>query len=267
MILKVRDFPSVVPADFGAAVREAILADCLATCPVMERSIDVGAREVTAVITSGAVDAHRTILGARAFARSIPKFMERPTCLPEHQRKLANGMAPVVGSARRIWAEGDKLLARTAFATTAVGNDRWEAYKDGHMRAFSVGFKDLRWTREAGGVERLVEGELREYSTVPVPSNDDALVVRYVAGQLDRLAAENSDAGQAREMGACTRELRDLVQRVEDALGQMQALADTLVTRDAADVERDANDDTYELSPALSERLLSIAGAARNARC
>jgi hypothetical protein len=207
MILRVRDFPSLVPTDFSAHVRKALLSECVTDCPVREDAIDRDAREVVAVITSERVDGLNTVLGANAFVRTLNRFMRNPICIPEHQRKLPSAHAPCVGSAQRVWREGERLLARVRFAETEAGKDRWLAYRDGHMRQFSIGFVDHEWQTLAGGVQKLISGTIRELSTVPVAANDDALVVSYVAGRLGALSARAADAGERKELNAAAGDL------------------------------------------------------------
>lgn len=229
MIWRVRDFSSLVPTDF--IVREAILGECLADFPVIERSADEQTREIDAVITSGRVDNFKTVLGAGAFERTLSSFRANPVCVPEHMRKLPSGDAPCVGSACKIWREGDRLLTRTRFAHTRVGEDRWKAYRDGHMRMFSVGFKDHEWEQLPGGVERLVDGTIREYSTVPVAGNDDSRVLSYVAGRMDLFASQSGDHGERSEVSAATREMRQQIERLNRELAEARAMIDTLVDR------------------------------------
>ena len=79
-------------------------------------------------------------------------------------RSLPTGMAPCVGSACRIWSDKDQIITRTRFATTQTGEDHWQASRDGHMRMFSVGFKDHKWEPAPNGAERLVEDTLPAYA-------------------------------------------------------------------------------------------------------
>jgi len=258
MIWRVRDFPKLVPArgDFGPAVRELILGDCLADFPVIERSANEQSREIDAVITSGRVDNFKTVLGAGAFERTLPSFMANPVCVPEHQRKLPSGDAPCVGSACRIWRDSDRLLTRTRFALTRVGQDRWLAYRDGHMRMFSVGFKDHEWEKLSGGVERLVDGTIREYSTVPVAGNDDARVLSYVAGRMDYFASQSGDPGERGDMVAATKEMRQQIDRLSRDLADARALFETLAAERS---ERAGVCDEMEMSDEARERILGIA--------
>jgi hypothetical protein len=234
MIYRVRDFPRLLERDFGPGIREALMAECVADFPVREDGIDRDAREVVAVITSDKVDSVKTILGADAFMRTLSVFMAAPICLPEHQRKLKGGMAPCVGSAQAVWREADKLLARVRFADTEVGRDHWAAYRDGHMRQFSIGFLDHQWEQLEGGVDKLVSGTIRELSTVAVASNTEALVVNYVAGRLGGLASREEDEGKAKEMASAADELTGRIATLEQQLTDAQALIETLAS-DRAD--------------------------------
>jgi len=75
------------------------------------------------------------------------------------------------------------------FATTALGEEYWQLYRDGHMRAFSIGFIPLKWVsddqqrnRWGGPLRTYTEIELLEISAVAVPSNRSALAIAAAFG-------------------------------------------------------------------------------------
>lgn len=99
---------------------------------------------------------------------------------------------PPVGKAVDIEVRGRRLWARTQFADTEMGNELFALYADKVMSAFSVGFRPLEWQaqyeQEEGGDERFVgyeflKQELLEYSAVPVPANQEALVAASAGGR------------------------------------------------------------------------------------
>ena len=65
------------------------------------------------------------------------------------------------------------------FATTELGEQYWSLYRDGHMKAFSIGFIPIEFRDEKdenlGWIRTYTKIELLEVSAVPVPSNRQAL--------------------------------------------------------------------------------------------
>jgi hypothetical protein len=82
-------------------------------------------------------------------------------------------------------AEG--ILSKMQFAKTQMAEEIFQLYKEGFMRAFSVGFIPKEWTDGDGEkVPRrtYTKWELLEYSAVPVPANPDALALAISKGLL-----------------------------------------------------------------------------------
>ena len=247
MILNLREFPSCVPADFGDEIRKDIIESCLADLTVREdEGIDIENRKVISVLTSDRQDEHRTVLGLDAFRETIHRFYENPICLPEHQRKLQSGDAPCVGHASRIWEDNGLLLAETSFAKTRIGEERWLAYSDGHMRQFSIGFKDHKWKRR-NGTKYLVSGTIREYSTVSVGSNDDATVVNnYVIGRLGLHAQRSDDVGLTNEITAAIAEMTERVAEIAKSQAELIDAIELLTAEQMDEDDAEITDDQGE---------------------
>ena len=91
---------------------------------------------------------------------------------------------------RAVWTgvEGRRLLTSVVFAPTAFAREVEALYRQGFLRAVSVGFraKAFVFRTAAGGGEgvRFTRQELVEVSAVPVPANPSALA-KAMAGGLD----------------------------------------------------------------------------------
>jgi HK97 family phage prohead protease len=144
------------------------------------RAIDVEKREVRVLASSPTLDRHGEIILPSAFQDTISRFMANPCVLGCHQHRLADGEPPVIGSVVKLWIDKAGLWAVIRFAETELGESYWVLYRDGHMRAVSVGFVALQWEdkrdEDGGYVRTYTRVELLEISCVAVPSNPDALV-------------------------------------------------------------------------------------------
>jgi len=145
------------------------------------KTINEEQRTLDAVVSTRDIDRHGDIVLPSAFVENIDSFKANPVILATHQHRLDNGSSPVIGSAipETIQIGKTDVTFTMRFATTALGEEYWQLYKDKHMRAFSIGFIPIEWTDEedeqAGYIRTYTKIELLEVSAVPVPSNRRAL--------------------------------------------------------------------------------------------
>ena len=145
------------------------------------KSVNAESRTIDAVASTADIDRDNEKLLPSAFAETIGSFKANPVILATHQHRLDSGSSPVIGSALpgSIKITENELSFTMQFATTALGEEYWTLYRDGHMKAFSVGFIPLEWSDEKdeklGYIRTLTKVELLEISAVPVPSNRRAL--------------------------------------------------------------------------------------------
>lgn len=184
--------------------------------------------ELEAVASTADLDRDEERIEVEAWRRDLGRYQANPVILAGHQHRLAGGNSPVVGSARTVELRPDALLLRIRFAGTELGREYEQLYREGHMRAFSVGFIPIngewRDVQEAAAADdrRGAESaediqahrsrpvaiekkpstkriyvhtrvELLEVSCVPVPSNPAALArmlaeEREAAGRIDAAA-------------------------------------------------------------------------------
>lgn len=126
------------------------------------------------VISTGSVDRDQDTISADGW--KLENYMRNPVVLFAHDyRSLPVARAP------QTWMEGGKLRSRAQFTPKDLypfGYMVYEFYKQGFMKAISVGFQPLKYAFSADrerGVDFL-EQDLLEYSAVPVPSNPEALL-------------------------------------------------------------------------------------------
>ena len=151
------------------------------------KAIDVESRTITALISTATKDRMGEVLlpgGA-----DIRQFNKNPVVLFAH-----NYSEPPIG--RALWTKKTKegILSKVEFAKTQFAEEIFQLYKDGFMRAFSVGFIPKKWDDgEIAGKDcdndkkprrTYTEWEMVEYSAVPVPANPDALALALQKGMI-----------------------------------------------------------------------------------
>jgi HK97 family phage prohead protease len=140
--------------------------------------------DIEVVCSTAALDSDDEIIEQAGW--KLDRFRANPVLLTSHQHRLADGRSPVIGSFRSIGVpEGGSLTGKIRFADTDLGREFKNLYRDGHMRAISVGFASL------AGEHRKVDDrqvyvhtsmELYEVSAVAVGANPEALSRLQAAG-------------------------------------------------------------------------------------
>jgi len=171
----------------------------------------------------------------------LAEFLKNPVFLAAHQHRLDNGRSTVVGSFRSAGVEGGNapaLVGKVKFADTELGREYRTLYKDGHMRAVSVGFRSLkgewRTVNNAAGKGQKVyvhtQSDLIEVSAVAVGCNQNALA---------RLRTMGLDASGETDVRAIVREeiaqvKNEILDAVEDGFDAMKAILPDYFKTEAA---------------------------------
>ncbi len=122
----------------------------------------------------------------------LDNFKKNPVILLSHEYRQ-----PPIGKALWVKKDKDRLKFKAQFAKTQVADEVFQLYKDGFMRAFSVGFIPKEWedgdTEDEKGPKRVyTKQELLEISAVSVPSNPDALVAAVSEGKIKTKALKEA---------------------------------------------------------------------------
>jgi len=138
-------------------------------------------RRIRFVISSDKIDRDNEKIEVAAVAAAIPAFSKNPVALSAHAHRTDSGKPSVIGS----WdTDSFKANAHTSemdliFATTDLGQEYFQLYKDKHIRAVSIGFRPLEWHEETdqkiGRVLVITKIELYEISACAVGANREAL--------------------------------------------------------------------------------------------
>ncbi len=143
-------------------------------------------RTVISTISTGAVDRDKEVLLPKG--AEMESYRANPVVLWGHDNQ-----SPPIGKNVWIKTTSKGMIAKTEFADTPRGNEVFELFKGGFLKAFSVGFnptehrqpttKDLTKHPEWAEVRRIYsKWEMLEYSVVPIPANPDALVTAVGKG-------------------------------------------------------------------------------------
>ena len=139
------------------------------------KSIDENEMELTALISTNAIDRYREVVDPSGM--DAKHYRKNPVVLWAHNYDI-----PPIGKALWVKREGDGIVSKVKFANTPMGKDIFQLYKDGFMKAFSIGFVP---TEEIAGNpdnpkdprRTYKKWELLEYSAVPVPANPEAVAL------------------------------------------------------------------------------------------
>ena len=151
------------------------------------KGIDPAKRIVSAFGNTANPDRDGDIIPPTAFAEHLALYRQNPVIIASHTYRTSDGSPTVIGKAIEVKISETGLLFTMQFADTPLANLYWSLYRDGFMRAFSVGFIVTRPPRFRNGdndpdfpagVDRIFEEvELLEISCVAIPSNRESLVL------------------------------------------------------------------------------------------
>jgi HK97 family phage prohead protease len=197
-------------------------------------AIDAEKRQIRFLASTPDVDRDGDRILPTAFEKHLPGFMQNPVFLAGHQHKLSDGTPSVIGKIVRAWVDAKVgLWIIVEFATSELAEKYWQLYREGFMRAVSVGFVLLKSHLEninGENVQTFDEVELIEVSGVAVPSNRGALArskankLAFVEEKKDEKILEEirqDYARQGRDFDAECQEFADLIMSGDFGLGEI----------------------------------------------
>jgi len=183
--------------------------------------------DVEVVCSNATVDRSDEVIEQEGW--QLAAFKANPVFLAAHQHKLADGRSAVIGSFQSIGLEagaaGQQLVGKVKFADTELGREYKSLYRDGHMRAVSVGFRSLEGVAKASGSKAAkkyhhTKSELVEVSAVAVGCNPDALSRLGIDEQI-----HITDVGALTvELEALRLEITELKSLVVDQVDEIKSL-------------------------------------------
>lgn len=144
------------------------------------KGIDEKERTLTAYVSTSARDRMDEVLIPEGV--DLTKYKKNPIVLWAHDYSM-----PPIGKALWIKKDGQGVISKMQFANTEFAQEIFNLYKDGFMKAFSVGF--IPKEHEDGDGQKsprrtYKKWEMLEYSAVPVPANPEALTLAISKGVL-----------------------------------------------------------------------------------
>jgi hypothetical protein len=178
-IMEVREFKRLA-YEVGTPPTEPVrlTKDCVSEIKEFEER----ERVLEFTISTGTVDRDQDTIAVDGW--DLDAFLKNPVVLFAHSYDSLP-----VAKALMTGVEGDRLRSRAEFTPRDLypfGYLVYEMYRQGFMRAASVGFRPIKWSRneERGGFlpTDFLRQELLEWSCLPVPANPEALMAAKAAG-------------------------------------------------------------------------------------
>jgi HK97 family phage prohead protease len=169
------------------------------------KSIDEKKRQIRFTASTNDLDRYNEIVEPNAYKKRLGLFESNPVFCAGHVYVGWSGEPTVIGSWSDIEITKNGLDSTASFATTPLAEMYWQLYRDGHMKAVSVGWLTHAWEMrqmDLDGKKQLIrvftDVELIEISAVAIPANRQALVqaagFELDAPALERTTGFDSDA-------------------------------------------------------------------------
>lgn len=146
------------------------------------KGIDEQEMTLTAYVSTSGRDRHNESVDASG--GNFANYKKNPVVLWAHDYSK-----PPIGKALWIKRDGEGVVSKVKFANTPFAQEIFQLYKEGYMKAFSIGFMpDFNNIEDGDGDKKprrtYKKWEMLEYSAVPVPANPEALALAVKRGIL-----------------------------------------------------------------------------------
>lgn len=165
---------------------------------LLRREVNIDERRITAYASTRDMDRYGTVFEPTAFQSGLAKYLKNPIVLGAHTHCYETGEPPVIGRVVNSAIDETGLLVEIEFAEGGMADVWWQRYRDGFMRALSVGvlinkFEERK--RDDGSVyTAYTDVDLLEISCVGAPGNPFALVRSLIGEQdIDEIEREAKD--------------------------------------------------------------------------
>lgn len=179
------------------------------------KSIDEKEQTLVAYVSTGARDRMNESLDPTGI--DVSNYRKNPVVLWAHDYS-----APPIGKAVWIKRDGEGIISKVKFASTEFAQEIFSLYKDGFLKAFSVGFMPKE-TEDGDGEKKprktFKKWELLEYSAVPVPANPEALALAIQKGVLkNEILKKNIEEGWETEEEIMPEEKQPEIKKAEEVI-------------------------------------------------
>lgn len=133
----------------------------------IEKASKLKEGEVEFVVSTNALDAHGERIDVDGI--DLKDFKKNPVVLWGH-----NGFDLPIATAKKVWKEGRKLMARAEFYLDDEFSAKvYDYIVKGRLRAVSIGGMVQEWGSDGMTISKML---MKEFSVVTVPANQEALV-------------------------------------------------------------------------------------------
>jgi len=176
---------------------------------------------ISGIASPETVDLSGEVVLHTAWADGLPRYMQNPVVLLNHNREI------VIGKTTSVDPTEKGLSVRCDIYARACDPKIYYAIKSGLLKAFSVGFIRTASTSNDSGVRVTTGADLLEVSIVTLPCNPDAIFalqksIEYAQGLTEKTvfncAGKNLDtvADATDEGGSILAEILEVVGAVSD---------------------------------------------------
>jgi hypothetical protein len=187
------------------------------------------------------------IITSDAGSKGLAAFMSNPIVTPYHLRAVDNAEPVVVGSVVETEFAPEGMYQTVEFAKTDLAEDYWSLYRDGHMRAVSIGFlvdpndvvsdpKQVDKILRAERIKVSPEERAKLYGVITGYHQRELSLVAIGADPAALARAADDGNGAARSMLDRGEDGEDLV---EDPLAKINARLDDILELVTRIAERD----------------------------
>lgn len=143
----------------------------------IEKATKLAEGEVDFVVSTDAWDSHGERINVDGI--ELKDYKKNPVVLWAH-----DGFNLPIAKTTKIWKEGGKLMARAKFyLKDEFPNKVYQYIVDGYLNAVSIGGMVTEWGEDGLTIAKL---NMKEFSVVPVPANQEALAVNKAMGDTQK---------------------------------------------------------------------------------
>jgi hypothetical protein len=157
------------------------------------RDINDTEHSIKSVVSTEGVDSDGDVVVQKGLDWS--RFRKNPVVLFQHD--------PFMPIGKSLWqtVDGGRVVAKTMFAASGLGEEIFDLYKQGILKGWSIGMaydtvkrrrvtpEDVRKNAKLEGAQCVIESaQILEYSAASIPANEDALSLAFKGGAYKKVA-------------------------------------------------------------------------------
>jgi HK97 family phage prohead protease/HK97 family phage major capsid protein len=195
--------------------------------------LDAEERIITGYASTDDLDRQQEIVKPEAFAATLKAFMENPVLLFGHEwwSKPIGKVLEAEVRAKGLWIKAQISKA------TEEANEVWGLIKEGILKAFSIGYRPIKWEDTDEDIRTILELELFEISMVSIPANPQALADQAKAKKFNLKTIKLTQEEE---------KVTDVVVKTPETLAEITSLLQG-VSKDMAELKKARNEPDKEI--------------------